>query len=208
MTKRLLACALLFLMAALPIGAARGAAGQDPAAFINDLGNQALQVSGPSVPLDQRIARFNELFRSDFDIDRLGQFVLGPYARAATPEQRRQFLNAFQNSIVSAYAKRFGEYAGEPFRVTGVRQGGNVFIVSSEIVRRSGGPVTIDWSLESEAGRLKITDVAIDGLSMRLQERKLFGSLMHQSGERFDIALIAFARAGGSPPQYGSSQPH
>jgi phospholipid transport system substrate-binding protein len=170
-------------------------ADQDPRAFVNELGHQAIQVMGPNVPLDQRAARFAQLFRTDFAVQQIGQFVMGPYSRTASPQEREQFLQTFSQSIAEAYAKRFGDYAGEPFWVTGEREQGGERIVSSQVLRPSGGYVRIEWSLIDEGGQPKISDVKIDGLSMRVQERELFGSLMQQSGGRMDIALVALRKA-------------
>jgi phospholipid transport system substrate-binding protein len=167
----------------------------DPRAFVDQLGNQAIQVMGPRVSFEQRVSRFAQLFQADFAVQQIGQFVMGPYSRTASPEQREQFLQTFSQSIAEAYAKRFGDYAGDPFRVTGEHQQGGETVVSSEIVRGGGGAVQIEWSLIDEGGQPKISDVKIDGLSMRVQERELFGSLMQQSGGRMDIALIALRKA-------------
>jgi phospholipid transport system substrate-binding protein len=177
-------------------------ADQNPRALVDALGHQAIQVMGPSVPFEQRAARFAQLFRADFAIQQIGQFVMGQYGRTASPEQRQQFLQAFSESIAAAYAKRLGEYGGEPFQVTGERQQGEETIVSSRVFRPGGGFLQIDWALIDEGGQPKISDVKIDGLSMRVQERELFGNLMQQSGGRMDIALVALKKANG--PDEGS----
>lgn len=170
----------------------------DPRAFVDELGHQAIQVMGPSVSFSQRVARFSQLFRADFAVQQIGQFVMGPYARTASPQQRQQFLQTFAQSISEAYANRLSEYAGEPFQVTGMRQQGGETVVSSRVPRPNGGFLEIDWSLIDEGGQPKISDVKIDGISMRVQERELFGSLMQQSGGRMDIALVALRKANES----------
>ncbi|HEY1797486.1 MAG TPA: ABC transporter substrate-binding protein [Stellaceae bacterium] len=168
---------------------------QDPRAFVDQLGRQAIQVMGPNVPMEQRAARFAQLYRADFADQQIGQFVMGQYGRTASPEQRQQFQQAFSQSISEAYARRLSEYAGEPFQVTGTRQQGGETVVSSRVPRPNGGYLEIEWSLIDEGGQPKISDVKIDGLSMRVQERDLFGNLMQQSGGRMDIALVALRKA-------------
>ena len=92
------------LMLALP----RGAAAQDPNAFITNLGTQAIQVMGPSMPAPQRLARFRELLRDYFDVSGIGQFVLGRYWRTATPQEQQEFLKLFQEYVAQAYSGRLG----------------------------------------------------------------------------------------------------
>ena len=128
---------LCVLSAALPCEAAA----QDARAFIGTLGREAIQVMGPSIPAAQRLVRFRELFRDDFDLPGISQFVLGPYWRAATPEQRQQFLGLFQEHIVRAYTTLLGQYGGEPFNVTGARANGEETIVTSEVIRQNGSRI-------------------------------------------------------------------
>ena len=180
----------LFLGLLLLPGAATA---QDARAFVNTLGQQAIQVLGPSVAPAQRVARFRELFRNDFDVPGIGQFVLGRYWRSATPQEQQEFLQLFQEYIVRAYSSRLGEYGGEPFRVTGARQSGDETIVTSEIVRGSGGRIQVDWYLIGGPGGYKITDVYVGGVSMKVTQRDEFASVIQRNGGRVD-ALLAQIR--------------
>src|SRR5712691_10276383 len=170
----------------------REAAAQDARGFISTLGTQAIQVLGPSVSAAQRLARFRELFRNDFDVPGIGQFVLGRYWRTATPQEQQEFLQLFQEYIVRAYSARLGEYCGEPFRVTGARPNGEETVVTSEIVRGSGGRIQVDWYLIGGSGGYKITDVYVGGVSMKVTQRDEFGSVIQRNGGQVGplIALL------------------
>ena len=183
----------LILILGLLTAAPGDASAQDARAFIGNLGNQAIQVLGPSVSPSQRVARFRELFREDFDIPGIGQFVLGRYWRTATPEQQQEFLRLFQEYIVQAYSSRLGEYGGEPFRVTGSRPAGEETVVNSEIDRRGGSRVQVDWYLTNRSGRPKITDVYVGGVSMKVTQRDEFASVIQRNGGQVD-ALLAQLR--------------
>src|SRR5258708_26480948 len=89
------------LMLALP----RGAAAQDPNAFITNLGTQAIQVMGPSMPAPQRLARFRELLRDYFDVNGIGQFVLGRYWPTAAPQEDQEFLKPFPEYAAPARSR-------------------------------------------------------------------------------------------------------
>ena len=155
---------------------------------------------GPSVSPAQRVARFRELFREDFDIPGIGQFVLGRYWRTATPEQQQEFLRLFQEYIVQAYSSRLGEYGGEPFRVTGSRPSGEETVVSSEIDRRGGNRVQVDWYLTSRGGRQKITDVYVGGVSMKVTQRDEFASVIQRNGGRVDALLAQLRQRTAATP--------
>src|SRR5215471_17964300 len=81
---------LLFILCLA--GIPRGAVAEDAAGFIQNLGSQAIQVLGHSVPPAQRVAYFRRMFEADFDLPDAARFVLGPNARALTPQQNQEFL--------------------------------------------------------------------------------------------------------------------
>lgn len=183
----------LAILSVIWAAAPHSAAAQDARSFVATLGQEAIQVLGPNVPAAQRLARFRQLFHADFDVPGIGQFVLGRYWRAATPQEQQEFLGLFQEYIVRAYSARLSEYAGEPFRVLGARPNGDETIVSSEIVRSNGSPVIVDWHLINRGGRFLITDVYVGGVSMKVTQRDEFSSIIQRNGGRVD-ALLAQLR--------------
>src|SRR2546430_14670924 len=147
MRRRSPAIGALILLIGLFTASPEKAYAQDARGFIAALGNQAIQVLGPGVPQAQRIARFRQIFQSDFDVPGIGQFVLGRYWRVATPEEQQEFLRLFQEYIVQSYAARLGEYGGEPFRVLGSRPAGDETVVTSQNDRPDGGRGVVDLYL-------------------------------------------------------------
>jgi phospholipid transport system substrate-binding protein len=183
MTRRFVAIGLL-LIGLLAIAPPRQAAAQDARAFVATLGQQAIQVLGPHVPEATRQARFRELFRDNFDLAGIGQFVLGRYWRTATPQEQRDFLGLFHEYLVRAYSARLGQYTGEQFHVLTARPHGAETIVSSQILRAGGAPVQVDWYLVNPGGRLLITDVYVGGVSMKVTQRDEFAAVIQRSGGR------------------------
>jgi phospholipid transport system substrate-binding protein len=166
----------------------------DPVAFIRELGTRAIEVLGPKVPVNLRLTRFRELFQNDFDVPRIGRFVLGRYWRTATPQEQQEFLGLFQEYIVQAYSNRLGEYGGQPFIVTGTRPGGSgEIIVTSQIIRENSSRVAVDWYLVEGGGQYKIVDVYVGGVSMAVTERDEFAAVIQRNGGQVS-ALIALLR--------------
>jgi phospholipid transport system substrate-binding protein len=183
MTRRFVAIGLL-LFGVITVALPREAAAQDARTFVATLGQQAIQVLGPQVPEATRVARFRELFRSDFDLAGIGQFVLGRYWRLATPQEQQEFLALFQEYLVRAYSTRLGQYSGEQFQVSGARQSGGETVVSSQILRHNGAPVQVDWYLVDGGGRPLISDVYVGGVSMKVTQRDEFAAVIQRSGGR------------------------
>lgn len=199
MIRRVAATGAVILVLTILAAAPRAQMSADPRAFIGSLGAKAIEVLGPSVPPQQRQARFRELLQNDFDVPGIGQFVLGRYWRAATPQEQQEFLQLFQEYVVQAYSGRLGEYGGAPFRVTGSRPAGDEVVVTSEIARPGAPPIQIDWFLVNRGGALKITDVYVGGVSMKVTQRDEFSAVIQRNGGQIGPLLVQLRQkiAGG-----------
>jgi phospholipid transport system substrate-binding protein len=210
-------CAAALLSASIMAAAGRVEAREAPSqptqeasSFVRSLGTKAIAALGPSTPSNQRVATFRRLLSEDFDLPGAAQFALGPYARRLTQPQRQEFIALFRDALAEAYAKRLGDYAGQAFRVTGVRPAGDgTIIVGSEVKRARGTPIRIDWQISRQHGHFLVTDVAVDGVSEKLTERHTFVGIIERNGGQ-PAAVIAALRQQlqGSPvAQRGSSNP-
>ena len=188
MTRRWFAfCALCVAVGTL-VAPPRAVAQADSVAFINQLGVQAIQVLGPSVPMQQRVQRFHQLFGADFDLPEIARFTLGRYWRVATPEQQQQYLGLLQDYLAQAYAGRLAQYAGEKFAATNAQQQGGETIVFSEIARNDGSRIRVEWHLVNNGG-WKITDAYVAGVSMKQTQRDEFLSIIARSPSGLDGLL-------------------
>lgn len=199
MRRSLLTAAFIVLAGALA-PAIPAAAAADPAAVISNLGNRALEVLGKNAPQSQRVARFRELLREDFDVPEISRFVLGRYWNVATEEQRAEFVKLFEEYIALAYSTRLAEYTGETLKVTGSRPDADGAVVSSQILRPAGAaPVKVDWRLIGRNGAYKISDVSVDGISMAVTQRSEFASVIqHNGGQVQGLITMLREKTGGS----------
>jgi phospholipid transport system substrate-binding protein len=177
----------LLLFAGLA-AAPRGAAAQDAAGFVQNLGTQGIQALGPSVPAAQRTARFRQLFDADFDVAGISRFVLGPNGRNMTPEQQQEFAGLFRDYVAQTYSDKLATYGGSPFKVTGTRENGEETIVTSQVMRQ-GNPAELQWHVANRGGRFVVTDVQVNGSSMRISERDQVAGIVQRNGGRPDALL-------------------
>jgi phospholipid transport system substrate-binding protein len=185
-----------FMLFAGPVAAASPAvADTGPAEFVRTLGNTALEVIRANTTASQKLAFFHQLLQQDFDVPGIAQFVLGPYWRVATDDEKQEFRRLLADYIVRVYSERFVQYRGENLRVTGSRSDPEDAMVTSEIVRPDGRPpIKVDWHLSARDGLYKISDVIIDGVSMGASERSEFASMIQRSGGQVQ-GLLAMMRA-------------
>jgi phospholipid transport system substrate-binding protein len=180
---------IALLMLACLAAAPRGAAAQDATSFIGSLGARGLQALSASLPEAQKEAHFRELLSENFDLPGISRFVLGPYARMMSPDAQQQFPPLFRDYLARVYVTRLSRYADTPFRVTGSRPWGSETVVTSQVTTASGAPVAIDWNVQNHSGRFLVTDVVVDGVSMKTTQRSEFASVIQRNGGRPDVLI-------------------
>jgi phospholipid transport system substrate-binding protein len=174
---------LVFALA-LFVVPAKAAAPSDAASFINDLINTALKtLDNKQLSADDRAKTFRELLDRDFDMPRISRFVLGPYWREASDQEKQQFQKLFEDYVVRSYSKSFSEYSGEQMKVTGSRpESETSTLVQSQVIRQNGPPAKVDWRVRKDNNDFKIVDVDVEGVSMVLTQREEFSSVIQRSG--------------------------
>ena len=183
----------LALLVSTFIVAAPSSAAANASDFVRGMAQRAINVLKDTANGDKqkREAEFRQIFRDNFDIAGIGQFVLGIHWRNATEAQRAEYLKDFENYVVRTYAERLSEYSGEQLEVGRVQEQGQKQFVDSVIKRPNGAPpIRIVWEVEKRGGGFKVVDLKIENVSMSQTQRSDFGSYVSQNGGKVD-ALIA-----------------
>ncbi len=159
---------------------------QKAAAFMSELSQRAIEkLADPSVSEEERKQRFRKLMETAFDLPAIGKFVLGINWRRASPEQRQDFIDAFEDIQIQRFLPMFSDYAGEKLEITKVRRDQNksgLFFINSTVMRPEGEPVFIEWRLRHQSDHYKILDVKAEGVSMALTLRAEYGEVVQNYG--------------------------
>lgn len=160
--------------------------------FIAGLGGQVIHlISDKTQPAAGRKRQFATVVSGAFDVNRIARFILGPYWRTATGQQRAQFTSVFATYMIDVYWSDFSRYSGQQFSVTGERaEGADTTIVASRIEQTNGRPpVHVDWRVHSEHSTYKITDISIDGVSELITYRQEFGAAIARNGGSIETLI-------------------
>ena len=169
----------------------------DSGAFVKDLGNRAIELlTSTQISDEEQAMRFRTLLREGFAVDKIGRFVLGKYRRKATTEELKEFLELFENYIVSLYSSAFRNYSGETFvvsRVVNTRNAHDTMVVTHINPETDPNPTKVVFQVRNWKGVYKILDIKIQGVSMILTQRDEFTGLIRNNGGKV-AALISALR--------------
>lgn len=178
----LVATSAAVLLARLPAYAAASA--DDARGFISGLGADAISsLTGAGLSETERETRFRALLVAHFDMPGIAKFVLGRYWKLATDDQKTEFQKLLETLLVQSYAKAFAHYSGEKFSVENARANDDgSLLVNSVIDRTNGDVIHLDWRVEDQENTMRITDLLVEGVSLRTTHRSDFASAIQSNG--------------------------
>ncbi len=174
-------------------GAAAGAAATA------DAGDPATMVRATAQGMLDELDKHREEYRRDpakvaalvdkylmphFDTETSARVVLGQFWRTATPEQRQRFINAFYHSLLTNYGDSLVEFTSDRLKIFPARlePGATTATVRTEVRRRNGDTVSVNYSLRMTPQGWKAWDVVIDGISYVKSYREDFGAQIESQG--------------------------
>jgi len=161
------------------------ASAEGPEAFVQDTADRAIEIlSNPDQSEADQIVAFRRMFSEVADLPKIARFTLGRYWRSASEAERKEFVNLFEDYMLSVYSERFNRYSGQQIEVTGARdEGEKGTLVTSTVKQPSGPGLHLDWRVEKDdSGRWRITDVIVEGVSMMITHRSEFASVIRNQG--------------------------
>ena len=177
---------------AISVVSLAGAAAQEAAQVVENMAAQVLAAVKTGATDAEREQQMSQLFRANFDVNAIGQMVLGRHWNSATPEQRDKFMSAFEKAEIRAYSGRFKNYQGQTLKVGKVSPNGASQLVETQLMQPAGGqPIRIVW----EIARGKVIDIQVEGVSMGMTRRSDFNAYISRNG--LDALIAELQKRGG-----------
>ena len=147
--------------------------------FVENLGKQVVEkVSNINLSESERIVNFRNLYLDAFDNYYISRFVLGQYWKRLDSNMRKQFVESFNNYIVTTYAPKFKGWEGT-FKATDSLLENNYYNVKMNVLNKDGPTLQFMWKIYLDKNKnFKILDVNIDGVSMLVTQRAEFMSVI------------------------------
>lgn len=185
------ACGLAVLVSLTSLTlSATAIAEEDAGQFLVSFGEDAAaELRDENLTDEERAQRFRILLNEAVDMEALVKFILGRYWRRASPEERADFQNAFEEITLQRFLPMFngtgGEYSTDGFEVLDVRpvsKPADQVFVDVQVQRTSGPAVVLIWRLRKVGEGYKILDISVEGISMALTLREEYSSVIRQKG--------------------------
>jgi phospholipid transport system substrate-binding protein len=152
---------------------------------VQTIGVEVLEVlQNDSLIRERKLDRLVTLLEGPIDLDLVARLILGRHWRAASEEQRQEYLELFRAFALDSLASKLHVYQGQEFEVTGARVvSDRDAVVSTRILSPDRPPLDVDWRLrQRDDGELVAIDVIVAGVSLIVTQRSEFGAVVERQG--------------------------
>lgn len=167
-----------------PAGADEASSTQLAESFVQSVGDRAVEILKSCGQEDAQGEQdaLGDLIRSGFNIELIGRFVLGKYARKATPAQLGEYKGLYREFFVGSYSRQLCAFRGDLVTVLGSQPVGSRDMMVETRIDRDGQSLNASWRVRRSKGAYQIIDLIIDGVSMALSQRQEFSSIIVNGG--------------------------
>jgi phospholipid transport system substrate-binding protein len=119
-----------------------------------------------------------------FNFNSMTQLAMGQNWKSATPEQKKQLVEAFRTLLVRTYASALAAYSEQKFdyRPLRAKPTDTDVTVQVRVIQPGAQPVPLDYSMEKTASGWKVYDVMVGGVSLVANYRTEFSTVVRNSG--------------------------
>ncbi|MBP7065609.1 phospholipid-binding protein MlaC [Ferrovibrio sp.] len=188
----------LLLLAGLAFGNATAGRAAEADGFIRKVGAETLEALDRSLAADRREDLVRELLEKHLDLATVSRFCLGRYSRQLTEAQAKEYDPLFVEYLVKVYAGLLAQYDGQTMSVhdgtSRESEPSGTQLVLSQINRKAGPPIRVEWKVVEKGGQPKVTDVIIEGVSMAFTQRQQFESVIQNNGGKVEALFPALRK--------------
>ena len=168
-------------------------ANQDPATFVQSLGDEAFSVLKTGNKMAVR-AKFREVLSQHFALDAIGERLIRRWIGQITPAQKAAYKAAIPTYIIGTYSDNLHEYANATMKVIRTTPAGSGFNVTTQVQKPGARPITTVWSIAKLGDGFKVTNATVAGANLSITQGQDFDAVIQRKG--ID-GLIAMMKARG-----------
>ena len=152
--------------------------------FVQSTVNRASQILSKNIPKEEKIKELKIIAKETVDIRGVGFYSLGSIRKNLDDNQKKKYLELFENYFLKSFSSRLSEYTNPKIEVQGKEVlNKNYTIVKSLLIGTSERPeVKIDWRIYTKkSDNPLIRDLIIEGLSLARTQKEEFSSILNSN---------------------------
>ena len=161
-----------------------------PEEYVGLIAQETLDVLGDNKSnSDEKIKNITSIFLSNLAVREISLFVLGPYRRNLTSDQKEEYIKLIKRFVSEIYSIRLASFPSGDFGVLGSTDTGRSGIIVKTLIQflDDPNPTKIDWRIiKNKNDDFKIFDIRVIGVWMAQEQRSTFTSFLSKNNGDID----------------------
>ena len=158
--------------------------------FVQSTVNRASDILSKNISKEEKINGLKIIAKETVDIKGVGFYSLGSFRKNLDNNQKKIYLDLFENYFLKSFSSRLSEYTNPKIDVVDKKVlNKNYTIVNSLLVATSERPeIKIDWRIYTKNPENPlIRDLIIEGLSLARTQKEEFASILNSNDNNINI---------------------
>ena len=154
----------------------------EPDIFVQSTVNRASKLLSENISKEEKISQLKQIAKDTVDIRGIGFYTLGSIRKNLNDDQKKKYLELFENYFLKSFSSRLAEYTNPEIDVYGKEVlNKNYTIVNSILKATDERPeIKIDWRIYTKnLDNPLIRDLIIEGLSLARTQKEEFASVLN-----------------------------
>ena len=154
----------------------------EPDVFVQSTVNRASAILSKNISKEEKINELKLIAKETVDIKGVGFYSLGAARKNLNEEQKKKYIELFENYFLKSFSSRLSEYTNPEIDVKNKEVlNKNYTIVNSILIGTAERPeVKIDWRIYTKnPNNPLIRDLIIEGLSLARTQKEEFTSILN-----------------------------
>ena len=156
----------------------------EPDIFVQSTVNRASKLLSENISKEDKITQLKLIAKDTVDIRGIGFYTLGSKRKNLNDDQKKKYLELFENYFLKSFSSRLAEYTNPEIDVYGKEVlNQNYTIVNSILKATDERPeIKIDWRIYTKNKDTPlIRDLIIEGLSLARTQKEEFASVLNSN---------------------------
>mgnify|MGYP005992496727 FL=1 len=152
--------------------------------FVQSTVNRASEILSKNISKEEKMNGLKNIARETVDIRGVGFYSLGAARKDLNDDQKKKYLNLFEDYFLKSFSSRLSEYTNPKIDVQSKKViNENYTIVNSVLISTPDRPeVKIDWRIYTKnPDQPLIRDLIIEGLSLARTQKEEFASILNSN---------------------------
>ena len=157
----------------------------EPKDFVQSTIDKASEILSSESSEDEKIVQLRDIAKNTVDIRGIGFYSLGSHRKSLDSDQKKEYLEIFEQYFLKSFSSRLAEYSDPKIRVDSQEKLNEKYtMVSSTLLAGDDKPeVKIDWRIVTkDPNNPLIIDVVIEGVSLAKVQKEEFNSIIQSNG--------------------------